>query len=183
MFRPQTVICRVIGFTSCSVFFTCCRVQVAMCMPGCSWAILKYFGCLSHQLLNSSGSGFMGLKLAPQSADGSFSLVVSALVTGKFATWPSWNDFVMFHPKDPKGMDSSRCIIIPEVWICFVASFFSQSQRVLSCYAYSCETQDEHQKKKTGQAVFESTTVIFVGSILISSYFWDQLAGHVCVWV
>ena len=92
-------------------WFTCCRVQVAMCIPGC------------HQLLNSSGSGFMGLKLAPQSADGSFSLVVSALVTGKFATWPSWNDFLMFHPKDPKGMDSSRGIIIPEcldLLCCFV---------------------------------------------------------------
>ena len=36
------------------------------------------------------GSGFMGMKLAPQSADGSFSLVACAWVTGKGPTecWP-----------------------------------------------------------------------------------------------
>ena len=140
-----------------------------------------YFGCLSHQLLNSSGSGFMGLKLAPQSADGSFSLVVSALMTGKFATWPSWNDFVMFHPKDPKGMDSSRCIIIPLFLKFGSASLlcFSQSPSVF-CLVTLANVRPKMGTEKNWSScvwVYHSDFCWF------HSYFWNQLAGHVCVWV
>lgn len=181
MFRPQTVICRVIGFTSCSVLFymlqgASCYVHSRMFLGN----FKVYFGFLSHQLLNSSGSGFMGLKLAPQSADGSFSLVVSALVTGKFSTWPSWNDFVMFHPKDPKGMDSSRGIIIPEcldLLCCFV--FLTVPACFVLLRLLMWDPRWAPKKKNWSSCVW----VYHSDFCWFHSYFWDQVAGHVCVGV